>query len=186
MLATGLAAATDPVPGFPLAPPPPTQPRLKTWLTAPNVAPVDIVLMHLGTNDIWQNRTTIEIISAYDQLLQQMRAVNPRIRLLVSQILPMEPANCPDCNNRVRELNQFISLWAQYVNSNLPRYNTGLLGEEFTASPVRVVDQYTGFNASRYTTDGVHPNARGDEAIAQRWVEAVVAAVREVVAQRVD
>ncbi|KAK3400026.1 SGNH hydrolase-type esterase domain-containing protein [Sordaria brevicollis] len=170
MLATGLAAATDPILGIPLPPLPITQPRLQTWLTSPGVEPVDIVLMHLGTNDIWGNRTTIEIISAYGQLLQQMRAVNPRMKLLIAQILPMEPANCADCSRRVRELNQFIPLWAQY--------------DEFSASPVRVVDQYTGFNTTRYTTDGVHPNARGDEAIAQRWVDAVIAAIREVVDER--
>ncbi|KAK3339162.1 SGNH hydrolase-type esterase domain-containing protein [Neurospora tetraspora] len=173
MQATELAQATDPVTGIPVGPPM-TQPRLRTYLTSPGVDPVDIILMHLGTNDIWNKKTTAEIISAYGQLLDQMRAVNPDVRLLVAQILPMEPSNCPDCAAKVRQLNRYIPLWAQYVNNRIQP------GE----SPVRVVDQYTGFNATRFTTDGVHPNARGDEAIAQKWLDPVVAAVREVIDQR--
>lgn len=46
------------------------------------------------------------------------------------------------------------------------------------------VDLYSGFNATRFTTDGVHPNARGDEAIATGWVGAVIRSVRDVLAQR--
>ncbi|KAL0472474.1 cellulose-binding protein [Neurospora intermedia] len=164
-LATGIAQETVPITGTEVVPAP-RQPLLQSWLTAP----VDIILMHLGTNDIWQNRTAIEIINAYGQLLDQMRAVNPEIRLLVAQILPMEPANCPECAAKVRMLNRYISIWAQYMTR--------------PQSPVVAVDLYSGFNATRYTTDGVHPNARGDEAIATGWVGAVIRSVRDVVAQR--
>ncbi|KAJ4399254.1 hypothetical protein N0V85_006071 [Neurospora sp. IMI 360204] len=123
------------------------QPELRSWLTDSRVKPVDIILMHLSTNDIWNNKTTREIILAYGQLLDQMRAVNPNIHLLVAQIIPMEPANCPDCAAKVRQLNRYIPLWAQYVTRD--------------NSPVMAVDLYSGFNATRMTTDGVHPNARG-------------------------
>ncbi|EGO58945.1 hypothetical protein NEUTE1DRAFT_120847 [Neurospora tetrasperma FGSC 2508] len=156
-LATDIAQDTVPILGSPVS-----QPLLQSWLTAPGVAPVDIILMHLGTNDIWQNRTAIQIINAYGQLLDQMRAVNPNIRLL--------PANCPECAAKVRMLNRYISIWAQYVTRQ--------------QSPVVAVDLYSGFNATRYTTDGVHPNARGDEAIATGWVGAVIRSVRDVLAQR--
>ncbi|EAA33105.1 carbohydrate esterase family 3 protein [Neurospora crassa] len=168
-LATGIAQETVPITGTEVVPAP-RQPLLQSWLTAPGVAPVDIILMHLGTNDIWQNRTAIQIINAYGQLLDQMRAVNPTIRLLVAQILPMEPANCLECPAKVRMLNRYISIWAQYVTR--------------PQSPVEAVDLYSGFNATRYTTDGVHPNARGDEAIATGWVGAVIRSVRDVLAQR--
>ncbi|KAK3954463.1 cellulose-binding protein [Pseudoneurospora amorphoporcata] len=176
-LATYIAQATVPIPDA-LPNTPLTQPLLQSWLRNPRVSrpdqPVDIILMHLGTNDIWQNRTKEDIVAAYSVLLNQMRAVNPRVRLLVAQILPMEPANCPGCAAKVQQLNQYISVWAQVVNSQVNP----------NVRPVRLVDQYTGSNATRYTTDGVHPNARGDEAIAQRWLGSVLEAVEAVVDER--
>lgn len=119
-LATGIASTTVPIlsilPDLPLL----TQPLLTSWLLNPDVSllgrPVDIVLMHLGTNDIWQGRPTAEILGAYGALLNQMRAVNLRVLLLVAKILPMQPANCPSCAAKVQELNTYIPLWAAYVN----------------------------------------------------------------------
>ena len=48
--------------------------QLVPWLDATNP---DIVLMHLGTNDAWSNRSTAAILSAFDTLVNQMRANNP-------------------------------------------------------------------------------------------------------------
>lgn len=160
-------------------PAPQRQSLLESWLRNPQVTapgrPVDIILMHLGTNDIWQNRTTSQILQAYSVLVNQARAVNPLVRVLVAQILPMQPTNCPGCNAKVQELNYYIPSWAQMVNTQ-PGANA--------YRPVSVVNQYTGFNATRYTTDGVHPNARGDEVIAQRWLGAVLETVEEVIEER--
>ncbi|MEU7619116.1 carbohydrate-binding domain-containing protein [Micromonospora rifamycinica] len=114
---------------------------LPGWLSAtrPNV-----VVMMLGTNDVWSNKGTPAILSAYSKLLAQMRANNPDVKVLVAQILPMAPAGCGNCNANVQSLNAGIPGWAA-TNST-------------SRSPVRVVDQYTGFNPAQDTVDGVHPN----------------------------
>lgn len=53
---------------------------LEGWLgpTAP-----DIVLFHLGTNDISGGHSTDEIIAAYEQMVDLMPASNPAVNILV-------------------------------------------------------------------------------------------------------
>ncbi|MFS8097519.1 cellulase family glycosylhydrolase [Lentzea alba] len=134
---------------------------LPGWLSATRP---DLVLMHLGTNDVWSNIPANTILSAYTTMLGQMRAVNPAVKLVVAQIIPMNPANCTACAQRVVDLNTAIPGWAR-ANST-------------TASPITFVDQWTGFSTAADTTDGVHPNSStGIQKIESRWYPAVVAAL---------
>jgi lysophospholipase L1-like esterase len=45
------------------------------------------------------------------------------------------------------------------------------------ASPITVVDQWTGFDDDTDTYDGVHPDDAGNQKIAARWYPSVSAAV---------
>jgi lysophospholipase L1-like esterase len=136
------------------------QNQVVAWLAATHP---DVVLMHFGTNDVWSNRSTATILAAYTRLVEQMRAGNPRMKVLVAQILPMAPSSCPECAQRVVDLNAAIPAWAA--------------GASTTASPVTVVDQWTGFDTATDTGDGVHPNDRGNRKIADRWYPALTAAL---------
>ncbi|TFK61439.1 SGNH hydrolase, partial [Pluteus cervinus] len=120
------------------------QNQLPPWLSA---SKPDIVMMHLGTNDVWNNKATNVILAAFSKLVDQMRASNPNMRILVAQILPMNPTGCAQCGSGVQALNAAIPAWAASKNS--------------TNSPIVVVDQYTGFNTATDTDDGVHPNNNG-------------------------
>ncbi|MFI5910799.1 cellulose binding domain-containing protein [Dactylosporangium sp. NPDC051541] len=128
------------------------QNQLPGWLAA--TLP-DVVLMHFGTNDVWSNRSTDTILAAYSKLVDQMRASNPSMRVLVAQIIPMNPSTCPECAQRVVNLNAAIPGWAA--------------GKSTSASPIVVVDQWTGFNTATDTGDGVHPNDSGIQKMAARW-----------------
>lgn len=57
---------------------------LPGWLKTAGGA--DIVMVHLGTNDLWKNagRTTEEIIKAYEDLVEDMRVDNPAMKIIVS------------------------------------------------------------------------------------------------------
>lgn len=132
------------------------QNQLPGWLAATDP---DVVLMHFGTNDAWSGRSTSAILAAYDTLLNQMRANNPRMRVLVAQIIPMNPGTCPQCGQRVVDLNAAIPGWAASRST--------------AQSPVVVVDQWTGFSTASDTYDGVHPNASGDQKMADRWYAAL-------------
>ncbi|MEU7867620.1 cellulose binding domain-containing protein [Dactylosporangium sp. NPDC049140] len=128
------------------------QNQLVGWLDATHP---DVVLMHFGTNDVWSNRSTDTILAAYSKLVDQMRASNPSMRVLVAQIIPMNPSTCPECAQRVVALNAAIPGWAA--------------GKTTAASPIVVVDQWTGFNTATDTGDGVHPNDSGNQKMAARW-----------------
>ncbi|MET8579023.1 GDSL-type esterase/lipase family protein [Streptomyces sp. NPDC005012] len=121
----------------------------------------DIVVMHFGTNDVWSNIAPDRILAAYTKLVEQMRASNPDMRVLVAQIIPMNPSTCTECARRAVELNARIPAWAQATTTS--------------RSPVTVVDQWTGFSTATDTYDGVHPNAAGDAKIAARWYPALAA-----------
>jgi lysophospholipase L1-like esterase len=143
--------------------------QLPGWLSA---AKPDIIMMHLGTNDIGyglaQNHITmLDIENAYNKLLSQMRAYKPDIILLVAQIIPLtRGAACPNCARDVVALNTWIGQWG-------PAQSTA-------ASPVVVVDQWTGFDVVRDTADGIHPNDGGHEKMASKWLGPLEAAINKI------
>jgi len=128
------------------------QSQLPAWLSA--TLP-DIVLMHLGTNDVWSNIAPAAILAAFTTLVGQMRASNPNMKVLVAQIIPMNPSSCTECAARVVAFNAAIPAWAAGITT--------------AASPVKVVDQWTGFDDATDTGDGVHPNDAGNVKISDRW-----------------
>jgi lysophospholipase L1-like esterase len=137
--------------------------QLPGWLSATHP---DIVLMHLGTNDVWSNIAPSSILNAYTTLLGQMRASNPHIKLVVARILPMNPQGCSACAQRVVALNNVIPAWAQSHST--------------ATSPITVVDQWTGFSTSQDTIDGVHPNSTtGIQKMESRWYPALVTALQD-------
>ncbi|MDG4802445.1 cellulose binding domain-containing protein [Micromonospora sp. WMMD980] len=134
---------------------------LPGWLAATRP---DVVLMHLGTNDVWSNIAPATILAAYSKLVDQMRVANPVTTVLVAKIIPMNPASCPECGQRTVALNSAVDGWAAAKST--------------AASPIVVVDQWTGFDTATDTYDGVHPNAAGDQKMADRWYPALTAALR--------
>jgi len=130
---------------------------LPGWLSATHP---DIVLMHLGTNDVWNNVPTASILTAFGTLVDQMRASNPSIKILLAQIIPMTPSGCTWCPAGVSSLNSAIPGWAA--------------GRSTAQSPITVVDQFTGFDSVADTNgDGVHPDDSGFQKISDRWYPAL-------------
>lgn len=144
----------------------PTCPTLDELRGAFAQAQPDVVLMHFGTNDVWNGRATEAIVSAYSQVVEAARAANPNVMILVAQIIPMNVTNdtcngctCAGCAVDVPALNARIVSWASELST--------------ASSPVRVVDQFTGFDATADARDGVHPNDLGARKMADRWYEAL-------------
>jgi hypothetical protein len=94
-----------------------------------------------------------------------MRASNPNMKILVAQIIPVAPAGCADCPQRTIAFNATIPAWAA--------------GKSTAASPIVVVDQWTGFNSAADTVDGVHPNSSGIVKVANKWYPALTALLRQ-------
>ncbi|MFT5050859.1 MAG: acyl-CoA thioesterase-1 [Chlamydiales bacterium] len=123
--------------------------NISGWTAAVNP---DIVLMHLGTNDIWQGHSAASTVSELDQIIDEMRAIRPRVVVLVAQVIPMLPA----------DIMPFNALLPGFVASKTT-----------SASPVVLVDQFTGFDVNADTWDGVHPDQSGEIKMAAKWYEAL-------------
>lgn len=120
--------------------------------------------MHLGTNDVWNNRSPQDITTAFSKLVDQMRASKSSMKILVAKIIPMNPSNCAQCGQRVIDLNSAIETWAAEKNAS--------------TSPIKVVDAWTGFNTASMTGDGVHPNDAGNRKLAEAWYQPLVNAIK--------
>ena len=130
---------------------------LATWFDG---HPADVVIMHFGTNDVWNRKAPADILKAYAAILARLRANNPGVRLMVAQITPMNPSGCGDkCTSGVPALNAMIPDWASQNST--------------AASPITVVDQYTNFDPATDTKDGVHANDMGAVKIATNWFNAL-------------
>ena len=124
--------------------------------------PPDIALIHLGTNDIIQAHPAYSscvesTINDLGQIIDKLRAVNPNVIVLLAQIIPSTASYCEEL---IPELN---------LNSE---YGIPVLAasKSTTASPVMVVDQYTGFDVAMDCYDGIHPNDTGDQKMANKWL----------------
>jgi lysophospholipase L1-like esterase len=122
--------------------------HIQAWAAA---ASPDVVLLHIGTNDLWQGQSVASTVTDIGAIIDTLRSVNPRIRILLAQLI----AQTGDA---------FISP----LNAALP----ALAAEkDRPESPIVLVDQYTGFDPSSMTYDGTHPNDIGDSRMADRWFE---------------
>ncbi len=124
----------------------------------------DVMLWHLGTNDVWSGIDETKILQAYSAILAKVRSRNPNVVVLVAQLIPMAPKGCDRCAAGVTKLNAAIPAWAKQSST--------------ATSPVTVVDQFTGYDV-KLNADGVHPNETGgSQAIADKWFTALAPLLR--------
>jgi acyl-CoA thioesterase I len=125
--------------------------QLDGWV---KVAQPDIVLVHLGTNNIAQFRDMKSTVNDLDALIKVLRRNNPRVKIVMAEIIPLwgKEKLCQELNAQILLLSQRLST---------------------AQSPIRVVDQFTGFQPepNKDTFDGAHPNESGEKKMATRWFE---------------
>jgi len=136
--------------------------------------PADVVLFHFATNDMWNEGIGLDkVLAAYTRVLSALRKANPKVVVLVAQLIPMavtastcSGCSCATCPTRINQFNAMLGGSAGWAATN-----------STAESPVVVVDQFTGFNAAAGmdTSDGVHPNASGSTKLATKWRQALSA-----------
>jgi len=129
--------------------------NITTWLSG--YTP-DIVLVHLGTNDMAQNNSVASTINEIKDLITLLRADNPNVKVLLATLIPAD---------------DLLWSWAYKIpllNAEIPA-----IADEMstTDSPVYIIDQYNGFDPVTDTFDGVHPNEDGEEKMAQKWKDGI-------------
>ncbi len=122
----------------------------------------DVVLLHLGTNDIGVGQDGDGTAQEIARIIQRLRHHNPGVHLLLAAIIPVD-------HNRIT---QRIELFNQALENIAARMDT-------PASRVVIVDQFAGFDAEQDTYDGTHPNDAGNIKIADKWLAAIQALLEE-------
>jgi acyl-CoA thioesterase-1 len=136
--------------------------NVESWAAA---ASPDIVLLHVGHNDLCRGQSVASTIMDISDIVDVLRTVKPRIRILLAQLI----ASASSCHAGIPALNARLA--ALVADKDRPE------------SPVVLVDQYTGFDPSVMTYDGTHPNAMGDSHMAERWFEKLAPVLDGVVTQ---
>jgi lysophospholipase L1-like esterase len=119
----------------------------------------EIVLIHLGTNDIGQSGAA-GVANADTNLrliIQRLRDAVPEVTILLAQVIPIGPGTSYFANaNQVPVLNQAIATIAAELDTRTSR--------------VVLVDQSSGFDLlTMMQSDGLHPNLAGEARIADVW-----------------
>lgn len=125
----------------------------------------DIVLMHFGTNDVWDGVATSTIMSAYVAVIAEFRKQNPSVIFFVSKIIKLSPTGCSTCLTSVAALAAAVTPGWASANST-------------ATSPIYLVDHYdSGFDPTdaAETADGVHPTPAGAAIMATATYDAIVA-----------
>lgn len=132
--------------------------RLPQWALAQQP---DVALIHLGTNDVRVGQDTASTIDELRQIIEILRGVNPGVVVFLARVIPSTQP------------------WAsglESLNSEIPNLVASM---DTAASPVLIVDQFAGFDASIDTYDGVHPNLAGETKMAAKWFAALAPQLNE-------
>jgi lysophospholipase L1-like esterase len=121
--------------------------HIQAWAAS---ASPDVVLLHIGTNDVCQKQSVGSTVADIEGIIDVLRTVNPRIRVLLAQLI--DSSDCPPLT----------------LNAKLPAL---VNAKNSTESPIILVDQHSGFDPVTMTYDGTHPNQSGDSRMADRWFE---------------
>jgi lysophospholipase L1-like esterase len=135
--------------------------ELQTWAAEKP----DIVLMHFGTNDVWDGIATSQILAAYVAVIAEFRKQNPNLIFFVSKIIKLDPSGCTACLTNVAAL--AAALTPTWVSTN-----------ETANSPIYLIDHYdSSFDPTNAadTSDGVHPTPAGATIMANVTYNAIVA-----------
>ena len=123
----------------------------------------DIVNFMLGTNDVSRGKTTAEVINAYTSIVTQLRAANPKVKIIIDTVIPLSFGQAG-----ITAINNQIPAWAAQQNK--------------TGSPIYVLDVANGYPASA-NRDGVHPGAQGDQIIASKLSPLLIQLIKESIKQ---
>ncbi|TGE14053.1 InlB B-repeat-containing protein [Hymenobacter elongatus] len=118
----------------------------------------DVVLMHIGSNDMIQNSSLTGTRVELGEIIDASRMGHPTVKILLAQLLP---TSLSPGNENITALNALLPELAQQKST--------------PQSPVTIVDHNTGVNPVTETYDGIHLNEVGEERMAARWYTALQA-----------
>ncbi|MEI9944991.1 MAG: SGNH/GDSL hydrolase family protein [Chitinophagaceae bacterium] len=125
----------------------------------------DIVLMELGTNEVFQCTPIASAMKDFSVIIDKLRRKNPSVKILLAKIPPLgaQWASKKLCGNDTsyeQSVQLFNEAIVQFAHAKTKK-----------KSPIIIVDQFTGVNPSADMYDDIHPNTTGEIKMAERWFE---------------
>lgn len=138
--------------------------NLHQWLK--NYSP-DIVLIELGTNDVFQCVQTDTAMKNLSSIVSLLREKNKKVKIFIAQIPPLgkqwsDKKLCGDSIDYAQRIIQFNKAVVNFAKNNSTRL-----------SLIKTVDQYSGVDPSTDMYDDIHPNDKGEKIMAERWFNAI-------------
>ena len=126
-----------------------------------------IVLLELGTNDVFQCRTVNDMLKDLQTLVKVLREKNDRVKIFLAQIPPLgkqwaQKKLCGDSTGYDHAIRNLNKAFASFAKTNSVK-----------RSPVLLVDQYNGINTDTEMYDDIHPNEAGEKKMAEKWFNAM-------------
>jgi acyl-CoA thioesterase I len=138
--------------------------RLDIWLST-HIP--DIVLLHVGTNDILKCEDANGIVARIREMVAIARSTNPSSTILVSTLIPLGSAQRLGFDDRYCSERKGL-------NGVVEEFNQRLEAALSKIAQVELVDANRGFDPERDLYDGIHPNASGERKIAEAWFFALI------------
>ena len=134
----------------------------------------DIALLEFGTNEVFQCIKNTDAINNIDTVIQLLREKNKSVKILLAQIPPLGAAWADKklCNNDIEYAKAVIEF-----NKAILQYGKA---KSSTASPIIIVDQFTGVNPAVDMYDDIHPNTIGEKKMAGKWFAAIKKHLRKL------
>lgn len=124
--------------------------QITTWI---QTYQPDIVLLMIGTNDLWQSKPIDQTVANINDIVDKIFASHAQTHIMVAKILPM---GIPQ-GRLVDALNEKIE------NILKPRIAAG--------EAITIVDMHSDFSTIDDMTDGVHLNDIGNKKMGERWYQ---------------
>ena len=126
------------------------------WLDA--VADPDMILLIIGTNDFTQNKNPADAPNRLRNLIAKISSLRPNAKIFLGN-LPLRT------DRAAFEADQSI------YNAAIP----GIVSEQFSLGRnVYFVDMHSSFSSTGLSSDGVHPNPVGYDAMADAWTQSIM------------
>ena len=127
----------------------------------------DIVLVELGTNDVFQCIPAKEAMNNISVIINILRNKNPHVKIFIAQIPPL---GAQWADKKLCGIDTSYSKSVKIFNNNIAK----LAAETNTLiSSVVTVDLYTGVHPATDLYDDIHPNDRGERNMAESWFKAI-------------
>lgn len=137
--------------------------HIAEWL-GPKGADPNVILLMIGTNDVWWNNELDKASSRLSGLISQISnkttGLKPNAKLIVALIPPFK--------------NDSQNTMAQAYNSGVASV---VADHSKSGENVSLVDMHSALNRETDLADGVHPNVSGYEKIADVWFQGIKAAI---------